>query len=839
MNKNRDSKHSGVHHVSLRPRTLVAAVALVLIAGCSSMSHHDALRDELNAPPPVTSAPATQPPGSDEQPITIKHDDKAHAQAAKPKVETGTGTFINTEAARAPLPREAGGEGQITLNFESMPIQAAVQQILGGLLQENYTIAPSVTGNVTFSTAKPITAAQAMPILEMLLAWTNNTLIRKEGRYEVVPTKDAIPGNLTPRTTPPRMANGYEVRAFPLHFISATEMQKVLKPYAKADAVVSADNARSLIVMAGTASELENYQRTIEVFDVDWLKGMSVGVYSLRNMDVTKVMPELDKIFGTAGESPLAGMFRFVPMETTNSVVVITPQRSYLTQAEQWLYRLDMGVGENGTQLYVYDVKNAKAIDLADHLNAIFTGRVSSSGAYGAGNVAPGMRPVTIGALGGSAGALSGVGAVGGMGATGTNRIGVGSSYTGTGQTGGLRPGGTTATGGPAGAAGTAGVSTTGTGAPGAGGKAESDIRITPIDENNQLLIMATPGEWDSILAAIRRLDVPQLQVQLEVKILEVTLSGDLEFGVQWWLGGLINNTTGSNYPSTGYEYGPGYQGNPADRHRASIGALGGAAPVANGGFFFSFLNNDFQVAINALQTKGQARTLSAPSLVVMNNQEAQINVGTQIPVVQTYYNGLNTVVPTTGTSNGSLGTSAYGGTTGSVQYLNTGVVLAVKPRVNPGGLVYLEVQQEVSNPEAAPVGTNPPIDQRQLSTQVAVQSGRTVLLGGLIRDLGTISDTGVPGLTNIPILGRLFGSTSRTNNRTELIVLITPQVISNADDADRVTEEYRSRFRALAPLRMGAGSTAPVERRPGEPLPENPPLENPPPAQPQNPKQD
>jgi general secretion pathway protein D len=824
MNRYRDSNNYGANHVSPTLRVLIASVALGLVAGCSSMpgttSRQDALEVELATPAPVTTTPVKPTSANDEKPITIKHDDKGHL-AAKAEVQPGSGRLINEEAARAPLRSPPAAEGQITLNFESMPIQAAVQQILGGLLQENYTIAPSVTGNVTFSTAKPITADQAMPILEMLLAWTNNTLIRKEGRYEVVPIKDAIAGNLTPRMTAPRLAQGYEVRAFPLSYISATEMQKLLKPYAKADAVISADNARAMIVMAGTASELENYQRTIDVFDVDWLKGMSVGVYSLRNMDITKVMPELDKIFGATGESPLAGMFRFVPMESTNSVIVITPQRSYLEQAEQWLYRLDMGAGENGTQLYVYDVKNAKATDLSDHLNAIFTGRTSGTGASGGGNVAPGLRPVTIGALGGS-GVGGGVGSTGGM--NSNSRVGS-SSYSQQNRAG------TTSTGATGGAAGS-NVSTTGagTGAAGAAGKTEIDIRITPIEENNQLLIMATPGEWDSILAAIKRLDIPQLQVQLEVKILEVTLTGNLQFGLQWYLAGLIGTGTGSAQANGNYQ--PPFTGNMWDRHRAELGATGNVGPTNDGGFFYSFLNKNFEVAINALQQNGQARTLSAPSMVVMNNQEAQINVGTQIPVVQTYYNGFTAGTPVTtppagGTGN-PLGTSAYGGTTGSVQYLNTGVVLDVKPRVNPGGLVYLEVQQEVSNPEAAPAGTNPPIDQRQLSTQVAVQSGRTVLLGGLIRDLGTVSDTGIPLLSSIPVIGHLFGNTTHTTTRTELIVLITPQVINNADDADRITAEYQSRFKSLAPLHANSAEKSVVPAQPAV-LPQNPPP--PPPA--------
>jgi general secretion pathway protein D len=805
-----------VQYVYQRLRILIAVAALAFIAGCASLpgTSDDALSAELAARPPVTSTPP-RVSANDDKPITIKHEDKPHADT-KAQTQPGTGSFLNEQAARAPLRGGANAEGQISFNFENQPIQAVVQAILGSLLQENYSIAPNVTGNVTFSTAKPITTEQAMPILEMLLAWTNNTLIRKEGRYEVVSVKDAIPGNLTPRITPPRDARGYEVRAFPLKYISATEMQKLLKPYARPEAIVNADNARSMIVMAGTASELENYQRTIDVFDVDWLKGMSVGVYSLRNMEVGKVMPELDKIFGPASDSPLAGMFRFVPMETTNSVIVITPQRSYLEQAEQWLYRLDVGVGENGTQLYVYDVKNAKATDLSEHLNAIFTGRTGTSGGAYGGNVAPGLRPVTIGALGGSG--SSGIGGVGGgLSGMNSNRLGNTGNYSGA-----NRPGSTTtSTTAPGGSTST--VTTTGSGATAAsGGKTETDIRITPIEENNQLLIMATPGEWDSILAAIRRLDIPQLQVQLEVKILEVTLSGNLQFGVQWWLAGLINNNNGTSNAATGNQYDPGFQGNIQDRHRAALGGGGSAAP-STGGIFYSFLNKDFQVALNALQSSGQARTLSAPSMVVLNNQEAQINVGTQIPVVQTFYNGL-----TTTTNSNGIGTNSYGGTTGNVQYLNTGVVLDVKPRVNPGGLVYLEVQQEVSNPEAAPAGTNPPIDQRQLSTQVAVQSGRTVLLGGLIRDLGTVSDSGVPLLSSIPVLGRLFGNTTRGSTRTELIVLITPQVINNPEDADRITDEYQNRFQSLAPLRTKGELPPPPPPAPPPPDPNAPALPTP-----------
>jgi general secretion pathway protein D len=587
-------------------------------------------------------------------------------------------------------------------------------------------------------------------------------------------------------------------------------MQKLLKPFAKADAVVSADSARNMIIMAGTASELANYQRSIDVFDVDWLKGMSVGVYSMRNTDITKIMPELDKIFGATGESPLAGMFRFIPMETTNSIVVITPQPDYLKQAETWLYRLDTGVGENGTQLYVYDVKNVKAVDLSDHLNAIFTGRTSSKSST-SGNVAPGMKAVNIGGLGGGiGGGSSGTNSAMSLAGSNTNQ---GRSSTATGTTGGSN------------------LSTTGTGSPNAAGQKETDIRITPIEENNQLLVMATPGEWDSILSTIRRLDISPLQVQIETKILEVTLSGDFEFGVEWWLNGLINNSQGSSTSATGYQYSQQFQGNNSSRNRSLFGATS-ATPQSYGGtpasFFYSYLNKNFQVALNALQTSGNTKTLSAPSMVVMNNQEAQINVGTQVPVNTTSIVGLG-VTGTTGTTSTNTGIS-------SASYINTGVVLDVKPRVNPGGLVYMDVSQEVSSPgTAAAAGENPPINQRQLQTQVAVQSGETVLLGGLIQETDSTSKTGVPLLSSIPLVGNLFGSTSKTRTRTELIVLITPRVVTNPDEAREMTNEYEKKFESLAPMKAkekaaaeqsGAVPTpapAPPAPKPEQLIPEQP----------------
>jgi general secretion pathway protein D len=764
--------------VSSRFIAPLIACALVLLAGCaSSPDHHDQANSDILTPDTILKPVAPVESGNPATGISLSSQALTNQEPPKPELQVGTGKFFTKVPGEKAAP---GGEADVVFNFENQPVQAVIKAVLGDLLQENYTIASNVGGNVTFSTSKPIRRSEALSVLETLLAANGISLVRENNRYSVLLTKDAIAGRLSPNTLPAASARGYELRIFPLQYISPSEMAKLLKPYAKPEAFINIDPNRSLLVMAGTSAELQNYQQTIETFDVDWLKGMSIGVYTLQHVDVTKLLPDLLKIFGTEGESPLAGMFRFMPIEQTNSLVVITPQPEYLKSAEEWLYRLDRGGAENATQLYVYNVKNLKAPDLADYLSQIFLGTTGSTRSKTVGSVAPGLRPTTLGMRGG------------GGASTLSNSSANNSTMS---YQNSLRPQSSGEKNTPAGGAGAAPGA-----APGQGNK-ETDIRISAIEENNQLMIQATPIEWSRIEAAIKKLDVIPLQVQIEARILEVSLNGDLNYGVQWYLTGLIGTANGSAQANGRYV--PPFTGNSHDRHRSSLGATGDVSPTKDSGFFYSFLNKNFEVAIDALETSGQAKSLAAPSLLVANNQEAQINVGQQIPIVQTYYNGLGTVSNSNGTT--SLAQ------TGSVQYLNTGVTLDVKPRVNPGGLVYLDIQQEVSNPGApAPGAANPPINQRLIQTQVAVQSGETLLLGGLIQDNQSTGDQGVPLISRVPFLRNLFGQTKNHKDRTELIVLITPRVIRNSDEGRQVTIEYTRQFQSLAPMHAAEQATPP-----------------------------
>jgi len=657
----------------------------------------------------------------------------------------GSGVFINRDAANRVQPG-SDAEGEVTLNFEGQGIQEVVHAILGSLLQENYVIAPGISGEVTFSTAKPIARDQLMPILEMLLRWNGATLVWRDDRYHVLPVAEAIRGNLTPRVAGGELRRGFQVLAIPLEYVSATQMQTLLEPYAREDAFLSADNARSLLVLAGTPAELRNYLQIVDTFDVDWLAGMSVGMFQVQRIEVADLVAELEELLG-GEESPIAGTFRVVPLERLNSIMVITPNDHYLREIERWIGRLDRSSPEAGARLYVYRVKNLEAQVLAGYLANVFGGSgggatTRSSPRQSRGSLAPGLETATASSV---------------------------SEFQNQTSPQARERGGSAGGGG-------GGTVTLGD---------DGEVRITAVIETNSLLIQSSPSDYDAILNAIERLDEEPLQVLIEAQVLVVALTDQLEYGVSWFL---ANSTPDDeNFP-----------GLPADsdfvdNSRASNIALG-----AGSNFFATIadsVGSDFVAAtITALESISDVRTISAPSLMVRNNASANINVGTQVPIQSTSFTG---------------GTDTV---FGSTQFLNTGVILDVTPRVNPGGLVYLTVSQEVSSPgERATPQSNPAINTRSISTEVAVQSGQTVVLGGLIEETTNQGKTGVPFLQRIPGLGALFRSTIDTTNRSETLVLITPTVVESTAKLERLSEEFGRKFRGLDPLRMQQSQLAPA----------------------------
>lgn len=639
------------------------------------------------------------------------------------EIYPGTGEFIDMKAAKRPA-NIVSEEGEITFNFEGNELSAVVNLILGEILKENYVIAPGVAGTVTFATVKPVNKKQVLPILEMLLSWNNAALVFIEGRYHVVPKDRAIKGNLLPQYGNIEQRNGYTVIVVPLEYVAPAEMEKILAPYVKDGAIVKADNARNLLFLSGTKRELQMYLDTINIFDVDWLAGMSTGIFTLNRVESTTVVGELEVIFGEGADNPLAGMFRFMPLERLNAIMVITPQEKYLYKAKEWILRLDRADSESSMNLYVYDVKNIKADDLANYLTDVFGGsRSSSSKKSNSGQVTPGQTGKEIGSK--------------------------------TNKSANIRRNSS---------------------------NNNSDIKITPVEENNQILINANAQEYDAIMAAISRLDVEPLQVFIEAKIIEVNLDDSVEHGVNWLFGNARNQTTDNG----GDNNGDNTSGGSTIKRFASLRDTDSA--VVGDSLSYVLTGVDVTARISALETTGTGTVLSTPTLFVLNNKEASINVGEQIPI-------------RTNNFGGGFDTNRGSAFRSSVQYRQTGIKLQVKPRINPGGLVYMELSQEVSNPDVADENGNRPINNRDLTTEVAIQSGETVVMGGLITQNNSHSTKGVPLVSKIPVLGNLFGTKRKSTGRTELLVLITPTVIEDSRQAERLTKEYADQFKGLKPF--------------------------------------
>lgn len=712
-------------------RPFLIAALLAVLAGCASVPQPQVRHaDRLPA----------QQPGLDGI-LRERLPDSLGNSGPQPVIRRGAGSPINQAAASAPPPA-LSSSGQASFNFEGESIHAVVKAILGDMLGQNYSIAPGVQGIVTIATQRPVGAAGALSLLEGVLAQNNARMVYSDGGYNIVPTDQALSSGVVPRTGPPSLARGYESRVVPLRYVSAAEMEKILKPYAKQGSIVGIDGARNLITIAGTRAELENYLRTIQVFDVDWMASMSVGVFPLQSGRASAVVQDLERVFGEASKTPVAGMFRFMPLDTANAVLVITSQPNYLDDIGQWIDRIEGGSGEG--RLFSYELKYIKARDLADRLAEVFGGGSQQAGNERAPSLMPGLQPTEIRSRGvddRSGTASAGVG--------GGRARGDGASLPGNNEGNGrvtLRVDG-------------------------------SEVGVSAVEDTNSLLVRANPAQWKSIREVIERLDVMPMQVHIEAQVVSVALKGALQYGVSWFFDNAVADNAHLPFPTGRNSFGS---------HAGSV------SPVPNLGNVLSwtFLGSNAAAIVSALDNVSDVRLLSSPSVFTQNNKEASFNVGSRIPINSVTFDP---------TGNGNSN-----GTYSQVQYLETGIILKVRPRITRDGMVFMDIVQEVSAPQdanTADANGNVRIDTNEVRTSAAVPSGETIVLAGLIKDGTSRTATGIPGLSRIPVVGGLFGQQGRSTTRDELVVLITPTVVRNPMEARELTDEYGRRFRALEPI--------------------------------------
>jgi general secretion pathway protein D len=617
----------------------------------------------------------------------------------------------------------------VMLNLVAATIPQAAKAILGDVLELDYSVDARVVGAVTLQTPKAISREKLLQLFESILRDNGAAIVQGGGTYRIVPLAEA-----TRSTAPLEIGTGQSEtpgvrpQIVPLRFVSADNMREVLDPLIPQGMLLRADAGRNALILSGTPREIAAIKETISIFDVDWMRGMSFALVPVKSSSPASIVQDLEQVFDTR-KGPLKGILKFVPNNRLRSVLVISSRSKYLRDATHWIKKIDVLAQSSEDSLHVYHIQNRNAADLAKILETIFENGKLSAAAEG--SVAPKYAAAAVQTTTqNSAAQVNASGSV---------------------------------TGGP---------ETPSSGLDATPVEQDSQIQVDPAkpnhvrivadDANNALLIYCSDAQFERIQSVLQEIDSVPNQVLLEAVIAEVSLDDDLKFGVKWFLGQNNNSGTFSD---------------------ATNGAVSSVFP----GFSYFMKANDIAFSLNAISSVTNVRVLSAPSMVVLDNKQATLQVGDQVPIVTQSAQGV--------ASSGAPIVS-------NVELKDTGVILKITPRVNDSGVVTLDIEQEVSSVVKTTTSgiDSPTIRQRKMKTSVVVNDNEALALGGLIQEKENTTKSKVPVLGDIPVLGAAFRQKNDAVSRTELIMFIRPRVIRDMNEARQVTAEFRKQLTIQAP---------------------------------------
>lgn len=556
-------------------------------------------------------------------------------------------------------------QGEYTLNLVGVEIQQAAQAVLGDALGLNYTIQPGLTGTVNLQTTRPLSERLLLETFETVLELNGATLRMGDDLVQIVSANGSSQRVVTLGN---QETVGSRILAVPLQYISTAEMIRLLGPIVGDGVRLEPILNRNILLVAGSRDDIDATLDAVNLFDVDVLKGKSVGLFKLEAAEPQDVVEELSLIFETSEGGSLQNVVSFVPSERLSAVIVITSRGQYLESAERWIRDLDRTAGGAKRRPIVYPLESRDAEDLAPILSQMLE------------EIAEEEDPVV-----------------------------------------------------------------------------EGTPRVVADATKNAVVIWGNDTEQAAFSRLIRSLDTRPVQVLLEATIAEVSLNDELDFGLRWF-----------------FESGD-FSGTFSD---VASGAVSPSFP----GLSFLFQGASSAVALNALNSITDVNVVSSPSLLVVDNKEAQLQIGDEVPVAT------QQAIDTTDASAPIVNT---------ISFRDTGIILTVRPRVSSGGQVALEIEQEVSSVANTTTSgiDSPTISQRRIQTNVVISDGQTIALGGLIEEGRNRTNSSVPGVGQLPVVGALFRNRSDAIEKTELLVLITPRVIRDAQESRSVTEELRQRI--------------------------------------------
>ncbi len=597
-------------------------------------------------------------------------------------------------------------EASYSFAFQDADVGQAIREVFDAI-GVAYSLDPSVTGKISFRIEQRLTRAQLLQAFEAALAANDIALVRN-GESLIVTAKTRARSVSSLRSLGDSPASlGYEVVAIPLSFALPTEVAKALDAISGKGLVLHADDRLGLIVLAGGGQELKSALDTLQLLDQSGLREARLRWFDLSNAPAATVAGELEGMVKAAGISGL----NVLPLKRLNGILVFGRTEKALNDITPWVYRLDVPTKDTATSLWVYHPRNTSAESLGKTLNSVL-GQGSLESSATSTVTSPAIRD-TIGQTNLSAGETATIAAA--------PSSSSGASF------------------------------------------ASHEIARAAVDKDtNTLLVSAPSWRWVQIQKILAELDKPQNQVLIEASVLEVTLSDNFKFGVDWSLladSGRIQatNTTGKT----------------------------GAITPTYPGLSVTFLSTDFQAAINALGARTGVEVVSAPKIITLDNKTAKLQVGDQVPVV-------------TQSSQSTQNTNTA--VINNVDYRDSGVILSVTPRISGEDRIILDISQEVSSViQTRSSGIDSPtIQQRKFQSTLTLRNGGVVALGGLISRTRNEGNTGIPVLKDVPGVGRLFKTATKDTARTELIVLLRARVMSEADQSDTALRSLFNDMREL-----------------------------------------
>lgn len=634
----------------------------------------------------------------------------------------------DAQPAPQPAPQAAASPAQdealpIELHLDNADIHQLIR-IIGDALRINYIIDPAVQGTVNINTAGGLRQSDWLSILETILKINGATMVRVGNFYQIVPTGSAVRQPLQVQDQRTVAPDDQMVlQVLRMKFVSAGDMSRLLSPYLSEGASMIVQETGNVILVTERRSNLRKLLEIVDIFDTNAFEGERVRMYPVRNNIARQLIEDLRAVISGYAMSETSAV-RLVAIDRLNAILVIAPNAAVFPEVLMWLERLDQPSAVGGLRTYVYKVRNTKAVELQGVLSQLYAGQGPFSTAGAPAPVAPAQA--------------------------GQQAPAPGSSET-------QPPAAPNPFAVPAPPATPVQVPL--------GIVQAGNIRIIADAINNMLLIQATPQQYADIERALLDLDTLRRQVLVDAQIYEVVLDDSMSLGLSAILqtrGTLANPATTASFAGS---------------------------PPAVAGQTFAFIGRTRELAafLNATENRSRVRSLSAPSVMVGDNQTANFTVGADIPV------------PTSSsvTAVQAGGTNLFAQT---IAFRSVGVILQVSPQINDSGTVTLQISQEVSQAVANTLSSivAPVIGKSSISSTIVLKDGQTVALGGFIREQNEVSRSRIPLLGRIPGLGLLFGNTRNADTRTELVILITPHVLRTHDEADLATDALKSKLREI-----------------------------------------